>query len=323
MNTLSNLQTEYGFRISTARMMIESYQKRIGSRKGDFEITDVTFIGDNTKEVELTCTYCGEVVIRRVKNFEHLRKVKCECRAERSLAAQEEKREKRKAEKKAARDYVIQNEIGKEYGEFRIIGLKDEYFDAECTICGANKRIFANTVLNGSWKDTKCHTHRRVVEKFDESYIGKKNNMLTVIGITHDEKSGRKRFVCRCDCGNIYRIKPSLWERGDVRSCGCYQINRSKDAIPEERIKAIYRGMRNRCLNKESRDYPLYGGRGIKICEEWMDFENFLKWSLENGYDNTRTIDRIDSSGNYEPLNCRWATWYVQNRNKRPRRAVV
>lgn len=315
MNTIENLTREYGFDKATARMMVKSYEARIGSRNGDYEITDITFCGENTKEAEMTCVSCGDVLYRRIKKWDHLRKTRCK-------ACQTMEREERETQKERERDFVIQNEIGKRYGDYEIYDVTDGFYKIRCIECGHEDTIFINSVLNGRWKDQKCHKHRgNYVEKYDLSYIGKKNNRLTVIDITHNEKTGRKEFVCKCDCGKTYRIKPTLWENGKVKSCGCYQSGRAIDADPIKRIKAIHNGMKNRCLNEKDRSYGLYGGRGVKICSEWLEFDNFLKWSLENGYDNTRTIDRIDSNGNYEPDNCRWATYYVQNRNKRPRKS--
>lgn len=75
--------------------------------------------------------------------------------------------------------------------------------------------------------------------------------------------------------------------------------------------------MKARCLNPNCRNYKNYGGRGISICEEWMVFENFAKWSIENGYKKELSIDRIDNDGNYEPSNCRWTTKSVQNMSMR------
>lgn len=76
-------------------------------------------------------------------------------------------------------------------------------------------------------------------------------------------------------------------------------------------------GMRRRCYLKSEREYERYGGRGIKVCEEWKnDFIPFMEWALSNGYDEKLTLDRIDTNGDYEPNNCRWVSRKEQNNNK-------
>lgn len=90
----------------------------------------------------------------------------------------------------------------------------------------------------------------------------------------------------------------------------------------QERLYAIYNAMRGRCLNPKSKVYNRYGGRGITVCEEWLnDYYSFKQWAYSNGYDENAprgkcTLDRIDNDGNYEPNNCRWVDMKVQNNNQ-------
>jgi DNA-binding transcriptional regulator YiaG len=76
--------------------------------------------------------------------------------------------------------------------------------------------------------------------------------------------------------------------------------------------------MKTRCYNTKSPDYKNYGGRGIRICNEWRDdYLSFFDWAMGNGYSDNLTIDRINNDGNYEPSNCRWATYMEQRHNQR------
>jgi len=90
----------------------------------------------------------------------------------------------------------------------------------------------------------------------------------------------------------------------------------TKHNLTNHRLYNILKMMKQRVYNKKHTNYDYYGGRGITICDEWRnDFMSFYNWSIENGYQEDLTIDRINVNGNYEPSNCRWATRAVQSRN--------
>lgn len=155
---------------------------------------------------------------------------------------------------------------------------------------------------------------------------GERIGRLTVIerakSIT--QKNGKlvTRWLCKCDCGNIKIIRADTLGRG-TKSCGCLKHELDKkqhtnDPVKFKRLYRIWCCMKQRCYNKNLKAYKDYGGRGIQVCDEWINnYRKFESWSLKNGYDDTLTIDRINNNGNYEPSNCRWVTREMQSKNKR------
>ena len=144
---------------------------------------------------------------------------------------------------------------------------------------------------------------------------GKRFGYLKVIkqdGVIRSHKT----WLCECDCGNKKVVIGSKLLQGQVKSCGCMH-NFYGHHQTNTRLYHIWCTMKARCNRKSSNKYKEYGGRGIKLCEEWQSFEPFYEWSLKNGYSDDLSIDRIDVNGNYEPDNCRWATNITQSNNKR------
>ena len=133
----------------------------------------------------------------------------------------------------------------------------------------------------------------------------------------------RKRWLCKCDCGNMVIVPARSLINDASKSCGCLQKEIAKNTFTRHgkrgsRLYIIWSSMKTRCYNGKSRAYKWYGGRGIKICDEWLnDFQAFYDWAMANGYKDDLTIDRIDVNGNYEPSNCRWITISEQQKNKR------
>lgn len=148
---------------------------------------------------------------------------------------------------------------------------------------------------------------------------------LTAIGRAEPTPSGKTRWLCRCECGAVIPVLASNLQRGQSRSCGCLRRDMASDlhkrhGLTGTRIHRIWKQMRQRCQNPNTRSYADYGGRGIAVCAEWDAFEAFREWSLANGYRDDLSIDRIDNDAGYSSDNCRWATSAEQAQNKRSRR---
>lgn len=142
---------------------------------------------------------------------------------------------------------------------------------------------------------------------------GKKFGRLSVLKF-HDirTRKGNKResrWLCECDCGNEVILVGSSIKSGKTSSCGCLQKeNPISHGLSYDPLYFVWKAMIRRCENKTDANYHHYGGRGIKVCDEWKDLETFVGWCNNNGFEEGLEIDRIDNSGNYSPENIRFVT---------------
>lgn len=136
---------------------------------------------------------------------------------------------------------------------------------------------------------------------------------------------------CRCDCGTEKAVALSALMSGDTQSCGCYRNERTRavkvthgetpSGKPRAREYRAWRAAKNRCYNSRDKRYAEWGGRGIRMCDEWRnDYTAFVRdmGRCPPG----RSLDRINNDGHYEPGNCRWATPLQQTHNRRPYRTL-
>lgn len=292
------------------------YAKRIGKVYGTWRVIGVRY--DEIKKTQIwkiECVNCGKV--RETSHGKELRKGKwgtrCDCM-------------KKVVAKKPSYEEMAKSHIGEIHNGKRIIAWeKNKGYVLKCEKCGCLTNDKVQKTLEN--KISRCHCEN--VAKYNESYVGKRYGHLVVEKIDKKLINGKNKriFICKCDCGGIKEVRPILLEKGYVLCCGVkcpykYENNKTKNGISKERLYNIHKGMIYRCENTKTANYKKYGGRGIKVCDEWHDYSKFKEWALANGYADNLTIDRIDPDGNYEPLNCRFITLAENSSRARPKYSV-
>ena len=227
--------------------------------------------------------------------------------------------------------------VGNVYGDMEVIsidefetehskerfGKKATMWHVKCTKCGYETAM-RKCDLDGITKRGASGCNRC----FGENILGNTYGRLTVIDFPISRK-GQREWLCECSCDKHTQLRVSYCglRRGNSQSCGCIRgeklANWNKENRPynpnrdsNSRLYNIWQGIKGRCSNPNLYAYKYYGGKGVKICDEWREWKNFKEWALNNGYQEDLTIDRIDVDGDYEPSNCRWATMQVQCNNR-------
>lgn len=218
--------------------------------------------------------------------------------------------------------------IGDKFGDFIYLGeaprrqlLRQAPKRCFCKCkCGSVKDYNFFYIVNGRTSNCGCDR----VFKNVENVVGKTYGSITII-----EDLGRRvirgekfRYVlAKCCCGNIKEYRLSNVKTR--KSCGCLTLSIIKSkgvthGMSKSRMFSIWTNMKNRCSNPKLEVYKRYGGKGIRVCDEWFkSFEAFRDWAYQNNYSDTLTLDRYPNrNGNYEPSNCRWATNKQQQNNK-------
>lgn len=295
-----------------------------------------------SKLIDTGTRYGNLVVLSRAKDRvypsgrrETMWKCKCDCGGETITA--ESRLKSGKTRSCGCKKRQILNLEGSRFGKLTAIERSEDYitptgrrlvtWKCQCE-CGNIISVFSSNLTSGNTSSCGCITHDPAKNMRD--LTGSRFGWLLVIerDESYISSNGKKKakWICQCDCGNITSVLACNLISGKIRSCGCYSREINSQRMKEQaithggsrtRLYRIWQGMLERCKNPKATNYKNYGGRGIRVCTEWENFEAFRDWSLSHGYNDSLSIDRRSNDDGYNEKNCRWYTPREQSNNRR------
>lgn len=219
------------------------------------------------------------------------------------------------------------------FGDFKVLnfvkhGSSGAEWSVKCNKCGNIRIVPIGKLKKGAIK--YCPKCRQKYDDLTGQYFGRLKVLYRDPNKNPNPKDRSTRWVCECQCENktIVILTAHVLKQGRTKSCGCLNLeslkSRAKHGDYKTPLYNVYRHMKDRCYNPNNEYYYRYGGRGIKVCPEWLGDNGYIQFKedMGAGYEPGLSIDRINNDGDYCKENCRWTTAKVQGNNKGNNRII-